>query len=186
MPTNTNPLALDDDATANAVIGAILTAPAPGVLTNDSDPDGNALSITQVASVSSGATGLASSAILGGYGSLTLNSDGSYSYTVTDLTGPTGSHLLDAFTYTVIDGQGGTASAELDISLNRGPLATNDAVEVGIGRTVQGNVLTNDSDPDGDMIHVTGIGGSNSWAASERALRGTRPECGWQLYVQRG
>jgi len=159
MPTNTNPLAVDDDATVNAVIGTTLATPAPGVLANDSDPDGDPLNITQVTSLSSGITALASTSLLGGHGSLILNADGSYSYTVTDLTGPTGSHLLDAFTYVVVDGQSGTASAELDITLNRGPLATNDAAGVGIGGTVTGNVLTNDSDPDGDTIQVTGISG---------------------------
>ena len=83
-----------------------------GVLANDSDPDGDALTVT-------GFSG-------GSHGNLVLNSDGSYGYTVTDLTGPNGSHLHDVFTYAVSDGHGGVASANLDIELNRDPIAVND------------------------------------------------------------
>jgi VCBS repeat-containing protein len=91
------------------------------VLANDSDPDGDTFVVT-------GFNG-------GSHGGLVLNADGSYSYTATDLTGPTGSHLHDVFTYAISDGHGGVASAHLDIELNRGPSAVNDSVVSRIFRT---------------------------------------------------
>ena len=121
------------------------TDAAHGVLANDSDPDGDPLTVT-------GFTG-------GTHGTLVLNADGSYSYTVTDLTGPTGSHLHDVFAYGITDGLGGVAVANLDITLNRAPIAVNDSTAVNKGGAVSGNVLANDSDPDGDAIRITSVGG---------------------------
>ena len=91
------------------------------------------------------------------HGMLTLNTDGSFSYGVTDLSGPTGSHLHDIFTYSEADGFGGTATANLDITLNRAPIVVNDLA--GVQTRAKGNVLANDSDPDGDALTVTAIQG---------------------------
>jgi serralysin len=75
---------------------------------------------------------------------------------------PTGSHLHDIFNYTASDGHGGTASAALDITLNRAPIAVNDSVAItSKGGTLHGNVLTNDFDPDGDAIGLTGVVGGS-------------------------
>src|SRR2546428_181845 len=76
----------------------------------------------------------------GAHGALTLNAVGSYSYTVTNLSGPTGSHLHDVFTYGVSDGHGGVGSANLDITLNRAPIAVNDSATAttGIGGSASG------------------------------------------------
>ena len=146
----------NDFATATVGIGGTASALAPGVLANDSDPDRDPLFVSTV-QYGPGLATAAGSSVLGGHGSLTLNANGSYSYTVTDLTGPTGVHLHDIFTYTDSDGLGGeTGSATLDITLDRAPVAANDAANVKIGGVVRGNVLTNDTDPDGDPIHVTG------------------------------
>jgi VCBS repeat-containing protein len=148
IQANQPPHAVDDFATATTGIGGTASADtAHGVLANDSDPDGDTLVVT-------GFTG-------GSHGSLVLSADGSYSYTVTDLTGPTGSHLHDVFTYAVSDGHGGVASANLDITLNRAPTAVNDSTGVAKGGTINGNVLANDSDADGDAVQVTGVAGGN-------------------------
>jgi VCBS repeat-containing protein len=117
------------------------------VLANDTDLDGDSLSVTSFAG--------------GAYGNLSLDAGGWYSYTVTALSGPTGSHLHDVFNYTISDGYDGIASANLNITLNRGPSATSDVVGIQIGGTVSGNVLANDSDPDGDVIQVTGVTGGS-------------------------
>ena len=117
------------------------------MLTNDSDPDGDALTTT-------GFTG-------GVHGTLILNGDGSYNYTVTDLTGPTGSHLHDVFTYGITDGRAGVALGTLDITLNRAPDAANDSTAVTKGGTITGNVLSNDVDPDGDAVQITGVVGGS-------------------------
>jgi dienelactone hydrolase len=68
------------------------------VLANDSDPNGDSLS---VASVTDGATG-----------NVTINGDGTVTYTpATDFVG------TDSFTYTVTDGRGGSATANVDVEL---------------------------------------------------------------------
>jgi VCBS repeat-containing protein len=92
---------------------------------------------------------------------LVLGTDGGYAYTVTNLTGAAGSHLHDIFSYTVSDGHGGAASATLDITLNRAPIAVDDSTAVTKGGIVQGNVLTNDFDPDGDAIGLSGVVGGS-------------------------
>jgi Ca2+-binding RTX toxin-like protein len=72
-----------------------------------------------------------------------------------------GSHLHDIFNYSVSDGHGGTASAALDITLDRAPIAVNDSTAVTKGGTVRGNVLTNDFDPDGDAFGLSGVVGGS-------------------------
>ena len=63
-----------------------LTVAAPGVLANDSDPDGNPLATVKVSDPA--------------HGTVTLNADGSFTYT------PTGGFIgADSFTYKVSDGQ---------------------------------------------------------------------------------
>ena len=59
---------------------------------------------------------------------------------MTDLAGATGSHLHDIFTYSESDGFGGSASAAIDILLNRAPIAVGDAfaATTGIGGTAPG------------------------------------------------
>jgi VCBS repeat-containing protein len=97
--------------------------------------------------------------VLGSHGTLVLGTDGGYTYTVTDLTGAAGSHLHDIFSYTVSDGHGGTASAALDITLNRGPVAAvNDSYTTNEDTTLTvagASLLANDSDLDGDPLTVS-------------------------------
>ena len=138
---NRRPNTVDDTAPMATAGVVVLADQAQGVLANDRDPDGDVLSVT-------GYSG-------GTHGDLTLNRDGSYRYAVTSVTGPTGEHLHDIFTYTVSDGLGGTRRANLDITLNRGPIAANDSARVTTGETASGNVLTNDFDPDGDLLSAT-------------------------------
>ena len=140
---NHSPIALDDVAIAGTGIGGTASG---NVLDNDSDPDGDTLSVTPF----SGA---------GAHGNLALGADGSFSYTVTNLTGATGSHLHDIFGYTESDGRGGVASASLDITLNRAPDVTSNIVGVKAGVTTVGNVLGNDSDADADTLAITAVNG---------------------------
>jgi VCBS repeat-containing protein len=105
---NQGPVAEDDansvkeDAAPNPVLG--------NVLVNDSDPDGDTLSVT-----SAGTFSLS-------HGTLVMHADGSYSYTL-DNTDPAvnalndGQTLTDTFTYSVSDGHGGTDSAKLTITI---------------------------------------------------------------------
>ena len=86
---------------------ATLTVAAPGVLGNDSDPDGDALTAALVAGPS--------------HGTLTLNADGSFSYTpAPDYSGP------DSFTYKANDGSLDSATATVSLTVS----AVNDAPTV--------------------------------------------------------
>ena len=142
-------------------VGGTFTDPAPGVLVNDSDSNSESLSVTQVTSESNAThpTAMAGSPDTGAFGTLALNANGSFSYTVTSLTGPTGSLLQDVFTYTVTDASGTTATGNLDISLVRPLVVVDETNNVQIGGTVTGNALAGDSDPNGGTIQVTAING---------------------------
>jgi VCBS repeat-containing protein len=134
------------------------------VLANDSDPDGDGLTVTAISAVG-GASRTVSGLLAGTYGHLTLNAYGSYTYVADNAAAiaaaPTGSHPLDAFSYTISDGLGATSTATLDIVIDRSPIAANDLAGVQIGKSISGNVLANDRDLDGDSIRVVGLGGGS-------------------------
>ena len=87
---NSAPVGVDDAYTVET--GSVLSIGGSGVLANDSDVDGDALSASVVSGPSNG--------------SLTLNSDGSFTYTPNS--GFTGT---DSYTYAVADGLGGVDTA---------------------------------------------------------------------------
>ena len=122
----------------------LTTAPATGVLLNDFDSDGGTLLVTPVPV--SGPS----------HGSLTLNSDGSFTYT------PDASYVgADSFIYNVTDGQGGSSQGTVDIMVetNLPPTAVDDnyntSMDVPLAITMAAGVLQNDSDPEGDLLNVT-------------------------------
>ncbi|HTH78480.1 MAG TPA: VCBS domain-containing protein, partial [Ramlibacter sp.] len=126
-----NPLAVNDTATATEKSGLNnATAgynPSGNVLANDTDVD-NAASSLSVGSIrtgsaeGSGTAGTLGSSLAGSYGSVTLNANGTWSYTV-DETNATvnalsaGSTLTDSFNYTVSDGSGGSDTAVLTVTI---------------------------------------------------------------------
>ncbi|WP_394063525.1 Ig-like domain-containing protein [Alcaligenes sp. WGS1538] len=91
----------------------------------DTDPDGDALTVTGVtAGIVSDIGGVGSanvgSALTGLYGTLTLNADGSYTYAADQGAAarlPQGAIATDTFTYAISDGEGGTAYATLTITV---------------------------------------------------------------------
>src|SRR5208337_5273754 len=71
---------------------------------------------------------------------------------------PSGSHLQDTFTYTVGDGNGGTAAASLTIVLDRPPIVTAANVALSAGHaSVAATSLFTVSDPDGNAITTYGV-----------------------------
>src|SRR6202012_4811271 len=84
---------------------------AGGALANSADSDGDGLVITGVTN-SDGHNGNPGESLIGTYGHLTLNANGSYSYVADNAdaiaNAPAGSHPTDFFAYTVSDGHGGT------------------------------------------------------------------------------
>jgi len=133
---NHPPVAHDDSATVaeNSVDNAI------AVLANDSDPDGDALSVTAVSMPSHGTAAAAA---------------GGVTYT------PAPGYLgPDSFTYTISDGKGGTASATVNITVstpNHPPIAGPLSVEVQKGSSIDIPVLQAASDPDGDPLTVIAV-----------------------------
>jgi VCBS repeat-containing protein len=121
-----NPVAQNDSAVASD------ETPAPqvtgNVLPNDSDVDGNdhlqVVAIRTGAESGPGTAGVIGQPILGLYGTLVLNADGSYTYTI-DQSNPQvlaaaglGQVLRDVFTYTINDLSGASDQAELAIILD--------------------------------------------------------------------
>ena len=143
--------------TATDSVGTMLsTTAANGVLANASDLDGDQLTVTAVSDTANG-PGTVGSALAGVYGHLTLNANGSYAYiadsTAAISSAPTGSHVQDIFSYTVSDGNGGTANASLTITLDRAPVVTASNVSLSAGHTtVAGSSLFSATDPDGNTI----------------------------------
>jgi VCBS repeat-containing protein len=150
--------AVVESATATGTAGTAGT----GGLDGDSDKDGDSLTITAISG------GVVGSSVAGTYGNLTLNADGSYSYTADNTAAinaaATGSHPVDSFSYTVSDGHGGTTIQTINITIDRPPVGNNDAVTVFAGGTSTASTygtgaLSVDSDPDGDTLTVTAISG---------------------------
>ncbi len=170
---NDNPVAAADSAAAAEAGGVDNTTPGSNatgnVLTNDTDVDayGETKAVTSVSGV---AAGTVNGSTRGNYGSLTLNADGSYTYTV-DNTNPAvealrlaSQTLTDTFTYEVVDALGATATATLTITIqgaNDNPLARDDngfVTDASGPAVTRGTVLPNDSDVDaGESKTVTAI-----------------------------
>ncbi|WP_115936483.1 beta strand repeat-containing protein, partial [Aestuariispira insulae] len=162
---NTAPVAVDDAAGITED-----TAPNPvtgNVLDNDNDADGDSLTVISV----NGLSGNVGSSLTGSYGSLLLLSDGSYAYTLDNGNAlvqalGVGESLTESFTYTIDDGNGGTAQTTLTVTINGsndGPVAvadTNSVTEDSAPNPVTGNVLDSHSDVDGDSLTVSLVNGS--------------------------
>jgi VCBS repeat-containing protein len=123
-----------------------LTVAAPGVLGNDTDPDGDPLNAVLVSGPS--------------HGTLTLNADGSFGYTpAADFAG------TDAFSYRASDGALSSNPATVTLTVapvNDAPVAAADAystVEDTALTVAAPGVLGNDTDPDGDPLTAVLVSG---------------------------
>ncbi|HEX4859733.1 MAG TPA: Ig-like domain-containing protein, partial [Rhizomicrobium sp.] len=151
-----------NDSGSDVESGTLNVLAASGVLANDSDRDGDTLTVSAVGG--SGAN--VGNSFATTYGHITLNADGSYSY-VADNTSAidaaaTGSHPIDTVTLTVSDGHGGTTNETLSITIDRAPTVVSDSDAAVESASASGNVLTNDSDKDGDTLTVSAVNGSGA------------------------
>ena len=182
-----------DTATATITINGVNDAPVAStdngttdedttttgnVLTNDNDIDGDPLTVSEVAG-STLAVGVAT-ATTGG-GSITINADGSYIYdpgTAFNFLAQ-GDAATDSIQYTVDDGQGGTDTATLFITVNGvndAPTAQDDAVTASEDTILNGDLTADngngpDSDPDqGDIPFISEVNGEAANIGSQITL----------------
>ncbi|HEV2148000.1 MAG TPA: Ig-like domain-containing protein [Longimicrobiaceae bacterium] len=134
---NDAPVAVNDAYSTDEDVA--LNVAAPGVLANDTDPEGNTLSAVLVSGPANG--------------TLTLNANGSFTYTPTaDFNG------TDQFTYKANDGTSDSNVATVTITVNavaEPPVAVNDAYSVDEDNTLNvaaPGVLGNDTDPESDPL----------------------------------
>jgi ELWxxDGT repeat protein/VCBS repeat-containing protein len=145
--TNTAPAVSNDSYTTTR--NTALTITAPGVLSNDTDAEGNPLTATVVTQVING--------------TVTLNPDGSFTYTPT-----TGFAGTDSFTYQASDGiSSSTATVTFSVTAgaNTAPIANNDTYTAPAGGTLSissPNILANDSDAEGDPLTATVVNNPSS------------------------
>ncbi|GEM_PF-2214491 len=135
---NTPPIAGADSVTVSEDSASNVIS----VLSNDSDPEGGALTVISVTSPSHGTTNLVGNTI-----EYTPNADFSGS---------------DSFSYTVSDPLGGTAMATVSVTVtavNDPPVASADSatVEKNSGPSFV-SVLANDTDIDGDPLVIASVG----------------------------
>ncbi len=133
---NTPPVAVDDGSTTTKN-----TAVTIDVLANDTDADGDTLSIAGVTSPA--------------HGTAVVNT-GKVVYT------PANSYVgSDTFDYTVSDGHGGSDTGTVTVTVNpppnHPPVAVDDSATTLSGNLVTVNVLANDTDADGDTLAISGL-----------------------------
>ncbi|MGW0162692.1 tandem-95 repeat protein, partial [Mycobacterium sp. NPDC003323] len=113
------------------------------LLGNDTDVDGDTITVvgnTQPA-----------------HGSVTVGSDGSFTYT------PAANYSgTDSFSYTIADADGSTSTASVTIAVtavNDQPVGAADSFTTTEDTSYSGNVLGNDTDPDGNTLTATVVVG---------------------------
>ena len=134
---NDAPNAVDDTASTTEITPVNIN-----VIANDTDIEGNALTVTSVTQPANGA----------------VANIGNGTVTYTAHLGFTGT---DTFTYTISDGNGGTSTATVTVTVNQAAnhLTVNDnIVTTNEDQPIAINVLTNDVDTGGHLLTITNIG----------------------------
>ena len=139
---NNAPTAVDDSTSTSPDVAVTID-----VLSNDEDLDGDTLTVDSLTQPTNG--------------SVLLNADQQITYTPdSNFSGG------DSFTYTVADGKGGTDTATVTVSVfesgggsgvNNDPIAVADSATTNENVAVTIDVLSNDSDPDGESLAVDSV-----------------------------
>ncbi len=136
-PVNDAPVAAPDTLVTSTGLAASVA-----VLANDTDVDGDPLTVTSASTAAHGTTAVAVD------GSITYTPTGGYS-------GP------DSFTYAISDGAGGSATGTVTVSVvlsNAPPVATDDTLAATEDTPATLDAVANDTDPDGGALHVSAVG----------------------------
>ncbi len=153
VPVNDPPSATADTATTpeNTLVNI-------DVLDNDSDPENDTLTITQIDGMP---ISVANPTVTLTQGTVTLNPSGGLDFTPTaGFTGPA------TFTYTIDDANGGTDTATVTVNVtqaggtNSPPVANPDTTTTPENTPVTIDVIDNDTDPDGHTLTVTHVNGT--------------------------
>ena len=143
--------AVADDPVANndsLTVAEDASATDLDVIANDTDADGDTLSVSAVGTGEDGPSN--------GTAVVTSGSTTTISYTPNP-----DFHGGDSFTYTVFDGNGGTATGTVTVtvtSVNDAPVAGSNRFTVNEdSKSIHQNVLYNDTDVDGDMLSVSTV-----------------------------
>ena len=134
-PVNRSPVAGDDSASTDEDVSISVS-----VLANDSDPDGDPLTLESVGPATAGSVRQVGGSLL--Y-TPSLNWFG-----------------VDSFTYRVVDGRGGSAAATVRVTVrgvNDPPTAADDTATTPYGTPVTVDVLANDGDVEGDALTVAHV-----------------------------
>lgn len=169
-PNGNNPPIANDD-TAFTIMDVIIDEEAT-VLNNDSDPDGDPIRVSEIQFYQSDGTLVVRNISSGGdsgnvgiydesgnyYGQLVMYSTGYFYFN--PALGFIGE--VAPIHYTIVDDRGGSDSAYLYITVigddgTNHTFANDDANSAPQGETMTGNVLLNDTDPEGDTQSVTAI-----------------------------
>ncbi|WP_244484440.1 DUF4082 domain-containing protein [Mesorhizobium sp. Root552] len=159
---NTPPVATNDSGYTTQQ-GTALQITAASLLANDTDANGDPLTITGVSAPSGGTA--------------VFNAQ-TNTITFTPTAGYTGAA---GFTYAISDGKGGTASATVALTVtatpNTAPVATNDTGYTTTQNTAlqitAASLLANDTDANGDPLTITGVSAPSNGTATFNAQTNT-------------
>ena len=159
----------DDAPTLSSVVAGTLTdTSAPDTFTNltgqlvGHDPDdGETASLTYA--VLDGNSHVVDGGLAGQYGTLTVNTDGSYTYVpnAAAINALPAGNFSDQFNVQTTDVHGATGTATLTVNVtgaDDAPVAVDDANSITAGNApVSGNLLANDTDAEGDTLSVSAV-----------------------------
>ncbi|NOQ25365.1 MAG: T9SS type B sorting domain-containing protein, partial [Bacteroidales bacterium] len=185
---NTAPVANDDSNAIDEDAVSVNQADGSGTLIfNDTDVDLDALTVSKV-----GAETNAANDVTGTYGTINWETDGTYIYTIDNSNAAVqalnnGETLTETFIYTVNDGNSGTNTANLTITINgkdepvgnTAPVANDDsnAIDEDAVSVDQadgsGTLIFNDTDVDLDALTVSKVGAETNAANDVTGTYGT-------------
>ncbi|HEY3924112.1 MAG TPA: Ig-like domain-containing protein [Acidothermaceae bacterium] len=147
---NQAPVANADSAIATGLAGSPITV---DVLANDTDANSDPLTLISVSVPAHGTAALVA-------GKVVYTPSATYA-------GP------DTFTYSISDGNGGTATGTVSVDVqNRRPIANPDTLAALSGTTTTVDVVANDTDPDGETVSLLSVDPSSANGGTETITGG--------------